>query len=447
MWPGDLERCLHTCVSAFEARQPFTMEFRLRRADGVYRWVLDTGVPRYGPDGRFAGYIGSCLDITDRKESEDALRDSQQRYAMATAAGAVGVWDWNFETGELYVDPTLKSLLGFEDEEITRRPDDWGSRVHPEDGAEAAARIQNCIDGHTDVYAMEHRMLHKDGSVRWFLSRGSMIRRADGAPHHIVGTKTDITERRRAEDAVREQEAEVRASDREIQHLAGRLIAAQEAERGRIARDLHDDTSQQLAGLAIALSNLKRRLSADDEGLQKDVSSLQQRAVAMAENVRDLSHNLHPSVLEHAGLIPALAAYCTEIQKQKAIEVTFAAEGDFEPTDPVLALCLYRVAQEALRNVTLHAHASHAGVRLLATSDCVEITIADDGRGFDIAEVRGKGEGLGLISINERVRLAGGIVSVSTEVNKGTRVQVKIPSRRPAQAGAGDDFERYATIA
>ena len=242
------------------------MEFRLRRADGVYRWVLDTGVPRYGPNGRFAGYIGSCLDITDRKESEDALRDSQQRYAMATAAGAVGVWDWNFETGELYVDPTLKSLLGFEDAEITRRPDDWGSRVHPEDGAEAAARIQNCIDGHTDVYAMEHRMLHKDGSVRWFLSRGSMIRRADGAPHHIVGTKTDITERRRAEDAIREQEAEVRAGHREIQQLAGRLIAAQEAERGRIARDLHDDTSQQLASLAIALSSLKRRLSAGRRG-------------------------------------------------------------------------------------------------------------------------------------------------------------------------------------
>ena len=290
-------------------------------------------------------------------------------------------------------------------------------------------------------------MLHKDGSVRWFLSRGSMIRHADGAPHHIVGTKTDITERRRAEDAIREQEAVLRASDREIQHLAGRLIAAQEAERGRIARDLHDDTSQQLAGLAIALSSLKRRLSPDDDGLQKDVSSLQERAIALAENVRDLSHDLHPSGLEHAGLIPALAAYCTEIQNQKAIEVTFAAEGDFAPTEPAVTLCLFRVAQEALRNVALHAHASQAGVRLLATGDGVELTIADDGRGFDIADVRGSGEGLGLISISERVKLAGGVVSISTQVDKGTRVHVKIPSKRHTQGRAGDDSERYATVA
>ena len=119
IWPEDMDRCLRTCDSAFDARQPFRMEFRFRRADGAYRWVLDTGVPRYGPDGRFAGYIGSCLDITERKESEDALRDSQQRYTLATAAGAVGVWDWNFEANEVYVDPTLKSILGFEHAGIT----------------------------------------------------------------------------------------------------------------------------------------------------------------------------------------------------------------------------------------------------------------------------------------------------------------------------------------
>ena len=262
VWPDDLDRCLRTCVSAFDARQPFRMEFRLRRADGVYRWVLDTGVPRYGPDGSFAGYIGSCLDITERKASEDALRDSQQRYTLATAAGAVGVWDWNFETNEIYVDPTLKSILGFDDAEITIRADDWGSRVHPEDVPMVTARAQACIDGRIDEYEVEHRMIHKDGSVRWFLSRGSLLRRADGTPHRMVGTKVDITERKRAEEAIREQEAVLRVSDQEIQNLVGRLIAAQEVERSRIARDLHDDTSQQLAGLAIALSGLKRQVGA-----------------------------------------------------------------------------------------------------------------------------------------------------------------------------------------
>ena len=91
--------------------------------------------------------------------------ESQQRLTMATAAGALGIWDWSFQTNELYVDPRLKSLLGFEDAEISSRPDDWGSRVHPQDAPAAAARVQACIDGDTDVYEIEHRMLHKDGSV------------------------------------------------------------------------------------------------------------------------------------------------------------------------------------------------------------------------------------------------------------------------------------------
>ena len=272
--PEDVDRCLRTCVSAFDARQPFRMEFRLRRADGAYRWVLDTGVPRYGPDGSFAGYIGSCLDITERKESEDALRESQQRYTLATAAGAVGVWDWNFETNEIYVDPTLKSILGFEDAGITIRAEDWGSMIHLEDVPTVTARTQACIDGSIDEYEVEHRMIHTDGSVRWFLSRGSLLKRADGTPHRMVGTKVDITERKRAEEAIREKEAVLRASDQEIQNLVGRLIVAQEVERSRIARDLHDDTSQQLAGLAIALSGLKRQV-----GAQPGVEHLQGRRV------------------------------------------------------------------------------------------------------------------------------------------------------------------------
>ena len=451
VWPEDLDRCLRTCVSAFDARQPFRMEFRLRRADGAYRWVLDTGVPRYGSDGSFAGYIGSCLDITDRKDSEDALRESQQRYTMATAAGAVGVWDWNFETNELYVDPTLKSILGFDDAEITNRAGGLGiespsSTTLPE----VTARVQACIDGDIDVYEVEHRMMHKDGSVRWFLSRGSVMRGADGTPHRMVGTKVDITERKRAEEAIREKEAVLRDSDQEIQHLAGRLIAAQEVERARIARDLHDDTSQQLAGLAIALSGLKRRVGAlpGVEDLQADVSSLQQRTIALAENVRHLSHDLHPSVLEHAGLVAALAAYCTDVQRQQTVAVTFSAEGDFASTDADAALCLYRVAQEALRNVVAHAGARRADVRLLRIGDSAELTIADDGKGFDIVRTRARAAKAWGWSASTSGSGWREEPSVSRpKLNKGTRVRVQIPANQHAQTDAGDESGRYATSA
>ena len=191
-------------------------------------------------------------DITEQARAETALREGAQRYALASAAGAVGLWDWNFETNQLYVDAGLKSLLGFEDAEISTSPEDWGGRVHPQDMPIAAALVKACIDGDSDVYEVEHRMLHKDGSVKWFLSRGSAIRAEDGTLRRMVGTKVDITKLKRAEEAIRENEAALRASNEEILYLAGSLISAQDAERARIARDLHDDVSQQLAALSIA---------------------------------------------------------------------------------------------------------------------------------------------------------------------------------------------------
>ena len=444
VWPEDRERCLHTYAEAFAARRPFQMEYRLRRADGVYRWLIDTGVPRYGSDGSFAGYIGTAVDITDRRASEDALRESQQLLTMATAAGAVGVWDWNFETNELYVSPGLKALLGFEDAEISNRPEDWGSRVHPQDIEAAAARVQACINGDTDVYEIEHRMLHKDGSIRWFLSRGSAKSRADGTLRRLVGTKVDLTEHKRAEEAIRESEAALQASNREIVRLAGSLITAQDAERARIARDLHDDVSQQLAALSIALSGLKRRVDivSPHEEVRTGIASLQQRVGTLVESVRVISHDLHPDVLKHGGLPLVLADHCAKLSAAQAVAVTCTAEGDFESLDSETAFCLYRIAQEALHNVIKHAGAQQAEVRLLRSSDLAELTVADNGKGFDVAETRRHGKGLGLVSINERVRLAGGTLSLVTEWQKGTRVLVRLPTTSSARAGRVS--QRYA---
>ena len=227
----------------------------------------------------------------------------------------------------------------------------------------------------------------------------------------MVGTKVDITERKQAEEAIRENEAVLQASHREIQDLAGRLIASQEVERARIARDLHDDLSQQLAGLSIALSGVKRRVGAlpGTGDLQGDVSSLQQRTIALAENIRHLSHDLHPSVLEHAGLVaaltrvlrgaPAPAAPSTrDVQRRRATSTSTGADA---------ALCLYRVAQEALRNVVTHADARHAEVRLRRIGDRAELTIADDGKGFDIVQARRSGQ-RPRAGQHQRARQAGG---------------------------------------
>ena len=253
--PPELLRAIEPAFAqAAGTTEPVLVEYELNMPDGVRRYEARL----LRQDDRILTLV---RDITERQRAADALFESQERYALATAAGAVGVWDWNFETNELFVDARLKSILGFEDREISNRPDDWGSRVHPQDVPAAAAAIQACVDRVSDTYEVEHRMLHKDGSVKWLLSRGSAIRAADGRMLRMVGTKVDITERKLVEEVIRENEAVLRDSHREIQNLAGRLIASQEDERARIARDLHDDFSQQIAGLSIALSSLDRRLS------------------------------------------------------------------------------------------------------------------------------------------------------------------------------------------
>jgi two-component system sensor histidine kinase UhpB len=158
------------------------------------------------------------------------------------------------------------------------------------------------------------------------------------------------------------------------------------------------------------------------------VASLQERTAALAANIRRLSHDLHPSVLQHAGLVAALRAHCAELERQESLTVTFASNGDFESTSTEAALCLYRVAQESLRNVVTHAHARNVEVFLQRVGDDAELTISDNGDGFAVTAVRERSHGLGLISITERVRLVGGTVSIVTELRQGTRVRVQIPA-------------------
>jgi two-component system sensor histidine kinase UhpB len=245
----------------------------------------------------------------------------------------------------------------------------------------------------------------------------------DGKPVASHGIMVDVTQRKQAEEALR-------ASHEQIQDLAGRLIAAQETERSRIARELHDDISQRLAALAIAHSGLKRRLLPASSNLQEEVTRLQQHTISLAEAVRDLSRQLHPGVLQHAGLVAAIRGHCDEFSRLHDLKVTFRAEADLKGVPDDVALCLYRVAQEALHNVAAHAGARHAEVALTRVDRTLELTITDDGRGFDRARVS-YDRGLGLISIDERVRLVHGRVEIDSRPDRGTTVQVQVPLGEP----------------
>ena len=243
----------------------------------------------------------------------------------------------------------------------------------------------------------------------------------------IAGLLVQRGRRRRVESALRDSEAALRQSYEQTQDLAGRLITAQEAERSRIGRDLHDDVCQRLAVLAMMLSGLKHRLSelTPQPDLGEVVTTLQERTSTLATDVRNLSHDLHPSVLEHAGLVPVLKAHCDEFARQQKVDVTFSADKGVGSVDGAAALCVYRVTQEALTNTARHASASAVRVRLTRTAEAIELEIVDNGIGFESG--LHAPSGLGLRSIDERVRFNKGTARVESHLGQGTSVFVRVP--------------------
>jgi signal transduction histidine kinase len=229
-----------------------------------------------------------------------------------------------------------------------------------------------------------------------------------------------IEEERRTQRALRH-------SYEQNQDLGGRLINAQEDERARIARDLHDDLSQQLASVAIIVSGLKRKVGKPgvESEVEQTLATLQERTAAASTAVRNLSRELHPGVLKHAGLTATLRGHCADLARHHQIAVTFNPGDDLDSLDSDVALCLFRVAQEALTNALRHARARTICVSLMTTAESFELNVVDDGVGF-IASERA-GSGLGLRSIHERVRFMQGTVRVDSRPGEGTKVQVRIP--------------------
>jgi signal transduction histidine kinase len=248
----------------------------------------------------------------------------------------------------------------------------------------------------------------------------------------IVALLLETSVRRRAQIALRDNEAALKARTDQVRDLAGQLITAQEAERARIARELHDDIGQRIAAFAISITSIKRQpLVQSTEGLRNELASLQNRTIDLSESVRHLSHDLHPATLQHAGIAAVLRSHCEEFAKQNGSEVVFNADLEADAIEPPVALCLFRVTQEALQNIARHAAARHVQVSLTRSETNVELSIADDGSGFDTERAHLGGGGLGLQSIRERVRMAHGRLVIDSAPGRGTTVWVSVAATDP----------------
>jgi PAS domain S-box-containing protein len=245
------------------------------------------------------------------KQAEEALRESKERYGLATKSGQVGVWDWNLETNEIYLDPNLKAMLEYADHEIRNHLDDWGTYVHPDDVESVMAEAQAHLDGLTPQYEVVHRMLHKDGSIRWFLARGNAIRDANGKPYRILGTDTDITERKEAEKALQRarEDLEIRVKERTVElataneQLSREIEERKEVEREREQLTFLIEQSSEFIGIStpeeeiLYLNPAGQRLlgiESREETKTKTVSDY-----VIKEDLGEYRERILPAILQH----------------------------------------------------------------------------------------------------------------------------------------------------
>jgi PAS domain S-box-containing protein len=286
-----------------------------------------------------------------------------------------------------------------------------GSGIVRHEMAAVAEDIQRILDHREREFHREYRFQSADG-FRWFLVHAARLDLPDTKGFRVLVTREDVTRRRIAEE--------------ELRNLGGRLIKAQEDERSRIARELHDDLSQRLAVLCIELDQLRKKLPQDKSNLIAAGERLAATAQEISVEVQRLSYRLHPSKLEHLGLPAALKSLCLDISEHQDMEIKFQHEGFPALLAQDITLCVFRIAQEALRNVIKHSGSREARVTLRKTRQAIHLCVADDGSGFDYDSPKAR-LGLGFISMRERLRLLGGEISIRSQAARGTQINILIP--------------------
>jgi PAS domain S-box-containing protein len=355
--------------------------------------------------------------IAEGRAKTNILRESEARFRSMADTAPVLIW--------MSGPDKLCTFLNQGWLDFTGRPleqelgNGWAEGVHPDDLDRRMATYVSAFDGRR-AFTMEYRLRRHDGEYRWVLDQGVPRLAPDGTFLGYIGCADDISERKRAEE-------QLRASHERQRDLASRLLRAQEVERRRLAREMHDDLTQRLAVLAIEIGKLEQQPDLPGP-LTESLRRTRDQLVKLSEDVHALSRQLHPSILDDLGLVDALRSECVRFQQREGLVVTCQAENVPAGLPRDTALCLYRIAQEALRNVARHAEARRAEVSLTGYDGDVLLTVSDEGKGFDLHGARSR-PGLGLASMEERARLIGADLSIQSHPGKGTTISVLVPRR------------------
>jgi PAS domain S-box-containing protein len=363
------------------------------------------------------GVLNNLIVTTiERKLVHELLRKSEQRFRCLFQDAPIGIALESIEGKLLFVNPALCSILGYTEDELLRmRCTDFSD---PDIFDEELILFQKLQEGSIAHYKVEKRFVRKDGDKIWARADVSLLKNQEQGVPLVVGMVEDITDRKNAEQ-------ELERTRSELQQLAGHLIQAQEEERHRLSRELHDDISQRLALISVELDLLSASL--EDSGWEPEgqqAFQLKMQIDNLTTDIHQLSHQLHSAKLQSLGLPIALDELCKHVSRQHPhITVDFHPAIPDYSFPPEISLCFFRVAQEALTNVIRHSKAGRVTVQLSSMDHIYRLAIKDSGVGFDTALC---GQGIGLVSMRERLRLIGGQLTVDSVTGEGTQVTAEV---------------------
>jgi PAS domain S-box-containing protein len=422
----DYQRFKDGFLKGLHESGSYIREYRIRRKDGEVIWVQDRGQIICDVDGRVEYVSGVFFDVTERRRAEEALRGSEARFAsfMRHLPGTAVMRDFHGRC--LFANEAWERIQH-------RASRDWegksiGAMSPPEMAAQIEASDQQVITHGEPVQVIEE-IPQEDGIHNWLVNKFPILDQ-DGRPILIGAVGIDITLRRRAEEALRE-------SERRLRYLASQLLSAQERERKRISMELHDELGQSLAVLKLQIRAIERGLGSHQQDLKSGCRELLLYLDGVIDDVRRLSRDLSPAILEDLGLQAAVRYLIDGVSKHYAVRYSFEVE-DLDDLFPVDAqITIYRIFQECLTNISKHAGATEVSITIKEKDDLICLAIEDNGAGFDPAQVagrRGTGRGMGLAALDERSRMLGGTLKIRSQPGSGTRFTCAIPVDQKGRA-------------
>jgi PAS domain S-box-containing protein len=350
-------------------------------------------------------------DVTESRRAQEAVCESEERFRLVANTAPVLIWMSGQDKLRNYFNQPWLEFTGRSVE--AELGNGWTEGVHPED-------LKICLDTYTDTFdrresfEMQYRLRRNDGEYRWVSDTGVPRFNTDGSFAGYIGSCIDVTERKMVEEA--------------WASLSGRLIDAQEEERKRIAREIHDDYTQQLVVVAMDLEGLAEKVGDSPVGAGQRFREIWNQISELAADLHSLSHRLHSSTLESLGLVAGVKAFCEEFTNQKEVQVDFIHENVPRGIPAEVALCLFRITQEGLRNIKRHSGAERAEVHLEVSGENLHLSVVDRGKGFDVNKLSTR-NGIGLRSMEERLRSLGGHLEINSRPTEGTRIDAWLPSR------------------